>query len=444
MLALRGDSDATRRRIADQAFKRNASIVSSRILLEMALCECKGSGQSTPGQLDIARLLTKVNLMIQIGGWSDGIAEGAMAAEVRLSGLGIIQVNYEFHDSVMTPFGYAVSQQQQRRDVKQYDELFEQPTSVVSTTHLINVEFLQAWREEFGFAVDEARRYLDDIEEYARKADLPVVPLHRSELLALRSKELSEQVVKRVLAELTLVPRPDWDVAPDGFTMKDVVPWRYRRRLSMVSCPILQLEATDDPLCVVAPSFMRHAFVYRLDRSYRAEFDESHFTSPAMRRWIGSRRNEAGHRFNREVGDELERHGWRCKTGITPSALGIDIEGKDYGDVDVLAWHAVQKRVVAIECKDVIFAKTPGEVARQLREFRGDVDDQGDPDRLRRHLNRVKLLRDNRPAIERITGLRDVPIESSLVFRNTVPIQFAKTEGLRETRVLEFSGLGQL
>src|SRR5690606_28668048 len=142
----------------------------------------------------------------------------------------------------------------------------------------------------------------------------------------------------------------------DRFTMKDVVPWRYRRRLSAVSRPILQYEVADDPKCLIAPSFIRDALVYRLDRTYRAEFDDSHFGSAEMKRWIGLRRHEAGHRFNQEVGEELRRLGWRCEVELSPPTLGIEVDGRDFGDIDVLAWHDQQARVVVIECKDLMFA----------------------------------------------------------------------------------------
>jgi hypothetical protein len=129
---------------------------------------------------------------------------------------------------------------------------------------------------------------------------------------------------------------------------------------------------------------------------------------------------------------------------ISPSTLGIDVGDRDYGDVDVLAWHDQLSRVVVIECKDLMFAKTPGEIARQLREFRGTYDSHGQPDRLRRHLDRLELLQSNREAVSAYTGNPDAVPESALVFRNVVPIEFLDDARVKQGRVVYLAGLAQL
>lgn len=444
MLALNASAGDAHRRMADQAFKRNASIVNTRILMEMALCECAHEGGLTPGDLDVARLLSKVSVLTQIGGWSDGIRHDAITPEVRISALGIIQVDHTFHEGVVMPFGYGFAERQQLRAAEKYDEMCREAQAVPSTADLFEQEFQQAWMAEFGFAIDQGRRFLDDIEDRGRQLEQPVFALHRSELIGLRSKELSSDEATRILDELTLVARKQWDKPPDSFTMKDVVPWRYRRRLSAVFRPILQYDVADDPNCLVVPSFIRDGFVYRLDRTYRAEFDDSQFGSVEMKRWIGLRRHEAGHQFNHEVGERLRNLGWRCEVEISPPTLGIDVGDRDYGDVDVLAWHDQLSRVVVIECKDLMFAKTPGEIARQLREFRGKYDSHGQPDRLRRHLDRLELLQNNREAVSAYTGMSDAVPESALVFRNVVPIEFLDDAQVKRARVVYFTGLAQL
>jgi hypothetical protein len=100
--------------------------------------------------------------------------------------------------------------------------------------------------------------------------------------------------------------------------------------------------------------------------------------------------------------------------------------GQDYGDVDVLAWNPTTRRVLVIECKDVQYRKTYGEIAEQLADFRGEIGPDGKPDHLLRHLNRVDLISKHLAAVAQYVEMPTVrQVESHLVFKNPVPMQFA-------------------
>jgi hypothetical protein len=94
--------------------------------------------------------------------------------------------------------------------------------------------------------------------------------------------------------------------------------------------------------------------------------------------------------------------------------------------VDVLAWNRESGRVLAIECKDLQYRKTAGEVAEQLADFRGGIDDRGKRDDLRKHLDRMELIAQHLPETASFVGIDCIEVvESHLVFRNPVPMQFA-------------------
>jgi hypothetical protein len=92
------------------------------------------------------------------------------------------------------------------------------------------------------------------------------------------------------------------------------------------------------------------------------------------------------------------------------------------GDVDVLAWHG---DVVCIcECKELLFARTVGEVVSQLVRFRGQPGDDLD-----KHLQRVNVLRENYQGLHRITNI-DLPrLVSILITSKIVPMQFGPDLG---------------
>jgi hypothetical protein len=69
---------------------------------------------------------------------------------------------------------------------------------------------------------------------------------------------------------------------------------------------------------------------------------------------------------------------------------------------------------------------TNGEIAEQLSDFRGEIGRDGKPDYLRRHLDRVDLISKHLQNLREYVGFHETPqVESHLVFKNPVPMQFA-------------------
>src|SRR3546814_3106540 len=114
------------------------------------------------------------------------------------------------------------------------------------------------------------------------------------------------------------------------------------------------------------------------------------------------------------------------------------------GDVDVLAWHP-DGRVLAIECKDVQYRKTYGEIAEQLADFRGEMRSNGKPDYLLKHLHRMEKISEHLEAVATFTGLASVSrVECHLMFRNPVPMEFALAKLAEKVKVSRFDRIGEI
>jgi hypothetical protein len=137
--------------------------------------------------------------------------------------------------------------------------------------------------------------------------------------------------------------------------------------------------------------------------------------------------------------------GWRVRSEIKlTEILGRSLD-RNYGDVDVLAWSAESGRVLAIECKDLQYHKTLGEVAEQLADFRGEVRPNGKPDHLKRHLDRLEILNLYKSEVSRALKLTSpIQIEGHLVFKNPVPMRFAWEHMKSRVRLSLFSELDKL
>ena len=59
---------------------------------------------------------------------------------------------------------------------------------------------------------------------------------------------------------------------------------------------------------------------------------------------------------------------------------------------------------LVMECKDLQFRKTYGEIAEQVMDFADELNDVGKPDLLRKHLDRVDLLESRCSAVSRYLG----------------------------------------
>jgi hypothetical protein len=111
----------------------------------------------------------------------------------------------------------------------------------------------------------------------------------------------------------------------------------------------------------------------------------------------------------------------------------------------VVAWQPDSGRVIMMECKDVQYHKTLGEVAEQLHDFRGELLPNGRPDLLRKHLDRIGVLKSNQTAVARALKLREpISIEAHIVFKNPVPMQFVSERLASRIKLSIFSELDRL
>ncbi|MDC5706158.1 hypothetical protein [Vibrio europaeus] len=405
----------------------NFALTGSRILIEMAICESLDEGGKVPNRLDISRLITFATAIFQYGNLSDAIMYELVKPQLRLSTYGDVQFDHTAYDTVVKPYGHSMQTIMMNHASDKYDDYFSEPEVHEKVAGLLGQEFESAWQEEFGVSIDEARKILDAFENLGIEKSTAVYEISCSELFYyLNTHGVPDSALKAFIDRFTLPQRPSWMTLPPDFRVSDISPWRFRRRLSLTARPLIML---DDKL-VLAPNLIRRGVLYCLSNSYDATLDGSFFTTRAMKKWVGEQRNKSGHRFNQEAADKFSDLGWKVEADVKVSKILNKRTKKDFGDVDVLAWNSSEKIVYLVECKDLEFAKTEGEIAKQVHEFRGVKKTDGKPDRLMKHLERFKVLSQNIEALK--TYLKaDVINEVKVVmlFKQKVPVSYDNTEG---------------
>jgi len=105
-LGLRPNSEAVLRTIVQNEMENNAVLLSSRVLGELAICECLEDEGQTPSDTDASELLSQLLIVIAYGGWSDAIHYDAMEASLTVRPLGDVHGNLDFVHQVAEPFGH--------------------------------------------------------------------------------------------------------------------------------------------------------------------------------------------------------------------------------------------------------------------------------------------------------------------------------------------------
>lgn len=446
-LALHNNKEAAIRTILNHHSQLNARFLATRIAVEAAICECPQDGGSNPGRIELTRAMSLALLAHHLGAWSDAIHWGAIEPRVRITPLGDVHISHEFMDRVYEPFWREVAEGQARRDVDSYEHLYA-PVEVLPTVRgVLEDRFLDAWEAEFGVTIDAIRAFMDTLDEVGRKKGNPLFSLSRSALLKMLglSGTVALENASAAVNMLTLVPRPAWRIAEMGFVSKDWFPWRFRRRLSVLRRPFVQIDGSDDPTILVAPGLVREAIVLTMHLFHSGQVPPTQANSRDMQGWIGHANNVHRSEFNSAVALRMRELGWEAEHEIKlTKIIGRPLD-RDYGDIDVLAWRPGSGRVLAIECKDLQFNKTLGEVAEQLADFRGEYRTDGKPDHLKRHLNRLEVLAVNQGEVSKALKLAaPIQIEGHLVFKNPVPMRFARDRMATRINVSLFEELDRL
>lgn len=446
IIALRKDKYAARTWIADHEMRLNVLFQATRILVEVAACEAPVENGELAGELELSQLMALASSLFFNGGFSDAIRWDVMKAEILITPLGDIHANYDFVDHIITPHGYDASNVRIDDAIAHYSDNLKDTEHHPSVRAKIDPEFWEAWEAQIGANLDQTRVFVDYFENRGISHNSGLFEIRRSELDAIEINgiKLPSASVEALLRSFVLPLRHSYGELPTGFSLRDLRPWLFRRDLSFLRRPFVQLPSDGDPTFLLAPGMLRDAFGYLLRNYQDGSFPEEQLC-PEMRSWKHRVEGARGTIFALEVAAKLKSQGWQTEEEIKLTKIFGQRLERDFGDIDVLAWSVTTNRVLVIECKDVQYRKTFGEIAEQLSDFRGGLRENGKPDYLRRHLDRVDKLRECIAKLSTYIGLdANLEIESHLVFRNPVPMEHALKGMANKVAVWNFSDIVSL
>jgi len=421
-LSLQDDKDNVYDVVTEKIGRLNIATLSSRLVIEMSICECSVNCGKKAAKLDIQELLCLASMLHHIGNLSEAINYDAIPSEINISNFGDILFDHSFNDQIVREYGFNIQKEQLNYSINTYGDNFINDAPKVADKNTLNEKFESAFINEFGYSIDDAGKLISFIENIGFEKNKLVFSIEYDELID-SFDEANRNILTVVLDSFIIYSRRNWTKIPEPYKKSDWQPWRFKRRYSVSMKPIIQVDAFEN-IVTISPQLVKSIFVHLLYNCYEANLDENIFQSKQLKYWIGSRKHERGIEFEIDVLNRLKELGFEAKQGITLPEI-LKKKMKDYGDIDVLAWDKKNNIVYPIECKSLEFAKTDGEIARQLYEFKGQVNEKEKKDRLLKHIKRLNELENDINGLAKFTNLNtDLTIKGLIVFSNIVPMSF--------------------
>lgn len=421
VLSLHGTDDALR-----VAFKReqtrNRTSFASRILLEMGLCECPAGGAPELTTSTYQRLMALVAVLLEIAYDSDAINGDLAKAELFVYPNGEYSIDRKYQEEIMRPFvsnQFSTGYSEAAAEYKGYVELWSEATPKATG---FSEKFVGAFLDEYGLSPDNLVECFAELIDVAVEKNSAAVKLSVIDIKSrlFENRGLESSAINAFLKHFCLRPRARWDEAPSGFSKKDIWPWLFRRRLSIVMRPVLIDGDGETANAHYGVAQLLRSWSYLISNTESGRLPQNFFTSTAMKSYAGHATNERGAAFEEQTAVVFRGLGWQTRTRIQMTELG---GSKEQGDIDVLAWNNMGK-VFAIECKWLQPARTVGEVADVLSKFAGE-----EKDKLARHIARVAWLSLNSNRLRRAIkadGQILLCLSSLLVTDADVPMMYVK------------------
>jgi hypothetical protein len=199
------------------------------------------------------------------------------------------------------------------------------------------------------------------------------------------SRDLTPEVVEAVLDKITLTERSSFlAIGADAW------PWRFNRNQSHVRRPVV-VQGAD---LVFGFRSVYRLGPYWLDNLLSGRL-QGRAASSEMKRCISDARRRINDEFARAVARRLEELGLRTRLSVKKVNRHrvVDASGDDLGDIDVLAYDARSRSILAVEAKDFEVARTPAEMANELEKL---LEGKGrKQSTVHLHSRRVEWLRAN-------------------------------------------------
>lgn len=433
VFAIHSKHDDVVRVAKERESDRSLTSLCLRSLIEMSLIECPDDSGISVNENIISELLSLASLLVNTASDSDAIHWGLVPPKLIFRPNGTYFIPTDVMEEMLLPYFSGHFGIQFGAAIDDYEELYN--VKLVERAEIqegvFGEDFDDALSAEYGLLAHHVIECWAEIIDLHVETTQPVIIMGFEELVCriVENRGLDENIVKRFFQAFTLYQRCAWDELPKGFSFRDIAPWKFKRRLSCLVKPILQISGDEVFLSL---SLVRLGVSYFLDRAKEGEFNTEFFDSTIMRSYVGSMIEERGAAFTGLVASTLEAQGWYVRKELLMKAAGAP---QHLGDIDVLAIK--DGVMLVVECKKLQMAKTISEIADVCNRFRGEEKDD-----LRKHLDRVLWTSNNlNTFLQRINFKEEVLyVRGALLTSTEMPMKYKKDLPIASEDIISFRG----
>lgn len=432
--AINGDEEL-KRTAGEKENLHNIQKVASRSILEAALFSCPADGGRKIGELEFEELLARQAVLLELGIFGEELKSPLPIDELIVYPNGEIECGGVLRNQIVHAFNHTVFQERLDWAASTYGELFERRPNAEKDPWLTRLD--AGISAEFGLA--SLSDVADAIYALAKEADQNKVSIWIETESALAARlstvlNLPLEKTRQFVRRAQLYP---WNLlegeAPLGFKPRDVAPWHFRRRFSLLARPLIALETGDDRRVVVCPAQMNESFDHLFHQISRGCFHHEFFESDTMRAVVRERAQSLADNFETNVAECFRDQGYTVKKNLMMTTLGAPAA---LGEIDVLAWDN-KGTVWVVESKLLRSVYSAADIVHQFSDFEGKPGD-----RLGQHLGRIGWIDDNPSGLSAVIGnaVRG-SVNALIVTSNLVPIQFLDDGRFKRTAVLNIDRL---
>lgn len=309
--------------------ERSQAKLTLRALAEAAVCECIVSDGIAPDGHAIDELFGLMWSLLQIGRDSETIYHGLSSEGITIHPSGAYSFTADILDEVGGRFTIESFRTNFEASAADYEKWVvpQQPAAANPTRDTIeSTEFQQAFLAEFGLSSDAFIEICSSLLDTAIEQAAVVVRLSRHALVeSCKNRGVTEANIDCFLTAFSLSARPTWAPQRPLAEPRDVQPWRFERRLSLMLRPLVECTGASGTLYVYGAATLQQSSAYVLDSIARGKFDKDVFRSTQMRSYIGRRVDTLGAAFTQRVAMALASMGWQTRTEVKMSALVLQL-----------------------------------------------------------------------------------------------------------------------
>lgn len=403
----------------EERTKSITSVLAYRCLIEFIVSE-PPQGQIPINNDDVDFLHALVEQIINFGNLSEVIHEEFSDTSIDVLPSGRIGIDHNFFENELSALANSIVMS----DINDYMD----PDHFVSEKiEGYEDSITKDFEEEWGICIFDVAAICNFLSRYAiYEQKTSFVKILESDFFSLfEDLPFTKCHIESFIKIMSLNSRGSISSPPQGYRNEDIFPWRYNRRLSYISLPLISLQLNGEKYFIWGPRHLEMASENLLATFYNGSLKVSP-DHKKINSQLATRNLINGKEFRSRVFRWLEKN---TPLFLIPHEVKISTKGafkadKNYGDIDILAIDDYSKTLILFEIKNTKQAKVIYEFKRDIESYLSKL--------IPKHLERAKWIESNLESVSSHIkrDVTDYKVFSAIISSSTLPVKYMEKSPL--------------